>query len=926
MNLRGILGLSTSLMVVCAGLMSSFAQAEDYVAKSQVNAANGVAGLNASKQITADVNNSKILTDGVQLNKKNDRLRFVTNSLDSNNNEIDMFFNRDAGNKDNLSNELDANTFYFTNNKYGNKYKFNGSVATTGDIILKNQSVFSAINKANLAIAGKYENISSYNDKAELPLIFIPDDQYIRRNTLQMGGRTRNGYVGIKATCQTTGGGDLGGSCYQFTNMAGIQSSHRGGAGETEAINMDVRTTDNSPLDVIGGNTLVKNSDGSYVVTGNDYQIAVAQASGANTFQVKGTFGCGIGYDSGQARCEMDGVNVLNAEGKALVDEHGKIIPVKVTPGVYDASKDITIVELPINYKLANSLTTTDNVNIKFYSSDGTAYAIEYGNSNVKIYPKLSAKEAALIHSRMALWTNIANGMHSTEGGNNEDAANVDMPNYYYGYEAGGSETADYSVINIETYYYPGTGQSGGWKTLNDASKTGTAGTPGNIKDAIHTNDQYDYQLRYKYPGTDTDRYNTNYHRYSKPTLFLGLTKKNFNSFSLQSYTKAPDSITRDYDNEWDFWIPNDHNGEVVTRGLTMTWGHSGSKLFATGSYMLRLAGFNNMPIGLKVDGVFKGGGKVIDTDAGFSVFSWGQTKDSLRNNNEEQVISALGSAMIPGGDTYQLFSYMSNDNPKTAMGKAAANYSLHFGATKSPAYNSLAYNHSPTCNDKNIKDKTLCSVLGQVIFDPLNYKGGIALGSGQGENTKLGLIVDKDNNVNIINKLSVNGKSVNDAIDKVEKAIPKSNIDIANGVAGLNENKEVTANINSKQVYSPFILLSNTGSIRFLTNSTDTNNLDINFFYNRDAKIDSWKNQLDANTVYFTNNHYGNNYKFIGNVGVSNQISASKFIGKSFQGQLSTPSSSTVSCNAGEFKDDTNYHYVCVAANKWKRVALSDF
>lgn len=62
-------------------------------------------------------------------------------------------------------------------------------------------------------------------------------------------------------------------------------------------------------------------------------------------------------------------------------------------------------------------------------------------------------------------------------------------------------------------------------------------------------------------------------------------------------------------------------------------------------------------------------------------------------------------------------------------------------------------------------------------------------------------------------------------------------------------------------------------------------------------------------------NGYYGQS------VTVNQQVAAA-----SFKGQLSTPSSSSAACNAGEFKDDANYHYVCVAQNKWKRVALSDF
>jgi len=42
------------------------------------------------------------------------------------------------------------------------------------------------------------------------------------------------------------------------------------------------------------------------------------------------------------------------------------------------------------------------------------------------------------------------------------------------------------------------------------------------------------------------------------------------------------------------------------------------------------------------------------------------------------------------------------------------------------------------------------------------------------------------------------------------------------------------------------------------------------------------------------------------------------------FHETLTTPASSTAGCTAGDFTDDADYHYVCVAANVWKRAALS--
>lgn len=40
----------------------------------------------------------------------------------------------------------------------------------------------------------------------------------------------------------------------------------------------------------------------------------------------------------------------------------------------------------------------------------------------------------------------------------------------------------------------------------------------------------------------------------------------------------------------------------------------------------------------------------------------------------------------------------------------------------------------------------------------------------------------------------------------------------------------------------------------------------------------------------------------------------------------IGTPSSSSASCTAGTREADASYLYVCIAANTWKRVALSAF
>jgi hypothetical protein len=46
----------------------------------------------------------------------------------------------------------------------------------------------------------------------------------------------------------------------------------------------------------------------------------------------------------------------------------------------------------------------------------------------------------------------------------------------------------------------------------------------------------------------------------------------------------------------------------------------------------------------------------------------------------------------------------------------------------------------------------------------------------------------------------------------------------------------------------------------------------------------------------------------------------------KSYHEELRTPPSSSASCEAGDFSDDADYHYVCTSTNKWKRAKLEEY
>lgn len=67
MKIKIISNISIGILLSCTTFFVSFAQAEDYVTKSQINVANSVAGLNANKQATADVNNTSVSSDTLQL-------------------------------------------------------------------------------------------------------------------------------------------------------------------------------------------------------------------------------------------------------------------------------------------------------------------------------------------------------------------------------------------------------------------------------------------------------------------------------------------------------------------------------------------------------------------------------------------------------------------------------------------------------------------------------------------------------------------------------------------------------------------------------------------------------------------------------------------------------------------------------------------
>lgn len=204
------------------------------------------------------------------------------------------------------------------------------------------------------------------------------------------------------------------------------------------------------------------------------------------------------------------------------------------------------------------------------------------------------------------------------------------------------------------------------------------------------------------------------------------------------TYAHKFDSITRDFDNEFDFWTGgNDHPGETTSRGMTLVW--TGRNSMANGSWMMRLAGTNLMPLGLAIDGVFPNGGVELSTDAGFYIMrdrDLDPTGDATKPNS----ITMLGMGRSSGSSFSQLGFYENQDDGSTPV--------YHLGLISSSDENISMYNVDPNCAG--------CTNQGQIIFGT-SSSNALELGSGIGSNFVAGEIVESSGNVDFTHLVNIN-------------------------------------------------------------------------------------------------------------------------------------------------------------------------
>lgn len=358
-------------------------------------------------------------------------------------------------------------------------------------------------------------------------------------------------------------------------------------------------------------------------------------------------------------------------------------------------------------------------------SSDGVAYTITYPNGGeVCATPGLSTTEMSFFRNRMRLWTNYANGMANTEGaGDALDDGRYDLPNYYYGYNAGAVvNTTAQTCWEVQNYYYPGTGDTSiGFRTILSSSEP-SSGPGSNSGDTLDN----------KISG------NTNYKSYTSAALMLGGNEKDFNLYTLEEYKPTNNSLTRNYDNEFDHFIEQDHDKEVVTRGVTYSWASSTNHPFADGSYGMRIAGFDLMPVGATIDGIQPAGGVAITTNGGFNIF---RNLSALSSTTGSYI---SGSTLGFVGDTagYNQLNYYSSVDSSGDAG------SVHLGLVHATS-TGLENNRDAGCADTKWitgdSSSLGCSFQGQLIYNPAGYSGGVALGSGMGSSTKIAIVAKSD-------------------------------------------------------------------------------------------------------------------------------------------------------------------------------------
>ncbi|MBS1042189.1 hypothetical protein JK203_15315 [Gluconobacter cerinus] len=560
---------------------------------------------------------------------------------------------------------------------------------------------------------------------------FNPADSAFGRHYIISGGHSANDFVGEKHNCRTISGGDEGGACFQFINASGGSWTHRSGSGDMDGVNMEVDSYSSSPIDVIGGGT--PSADGvNYQITFGSNFVKITPALSTkelalfrNRMSITTNIANGMSSVESNDYSGIDNVdmpnyyhgyvsNIENDSTSSTITIESYYYPGASFPGSIQAQYIWRTMANPSPYPYPGTQNWTQT----------TAQPTSSGSTTIILTGAISPPQAQNGQNACADWScTLSNA--SLHSGTTVSSASYNSSN-------------NTTTLNISA---PTTAAISSGTTISfsvEDAKGGNSFAPGNMK-----GDQIDNQITYQSPVTNSAVKNSNFHSYTSPAIFLGQSVKDFNEYHLQADYQPKDGITRAHDNEYDFWMNGaDHDGQLESRGLSLVW--QGKHRLATGSWMMRLAGFNLQPTGLYVDGVTNGG---LEFRSDTGLFAFKQTTQEAKNIGTvtpSMMMGSVGSSSHYG----QLGWYASEDGPQ--------NGSFHLGLLSSQTP-SLAYNVDPLCRSTDVQhEEYACTQAGQLVFDPAGYMNGIALGIGQGVNFNPGLIVDSNANVTIPKTMTI--------------------------------------------------------------------------------------------------------------------------------------------------------------------------
>lgn len=797
MNLKGILGLSTGLMVVCAGLIPSFAHAEDYVTQSQVNAANGVAGLNENKQVTADVKNANIEASHIKMTDQYILTKDISRT-DENTQKVSVFQK--------------------------------GSAVT-------------------------------------LPLVkLIPDElssSTLGSEVVQFGGdyaRTPDGELA------------------EFDN----------------------------PQDPIAKKISVA-IPRSLSIIGRPYS----------------------NYNAGCTLCVFSTKDGM-FEGGTQAALSGSDPALEGNPGVV-------------------SVVNSDFVTAGFYQYDENsparvaAQAASFDAHNVYLSSPMTDAQMMLLKKRMYITTNVSDIPNST--GTQKVNGNLAVPRVYWGY----IKSWDANHIEVYNWAVPGIGECAP-KGPTDC----TTGQVPNINNIDKTLSSYDVPMIFV--GVPDKLFSKNTMMFANGAYVLGdKATAVANQFEREEFDFRGRNWTKPNSFSYHGWTTSfvcDENcdPDAVSEDSYAYLVNGASKL--PRAYIaqmdgdaLEFSGYSTMLPGNGAPHHVDESGKVSDAIVGSNHIM--SSFESGISNNKVHMSSIINRDVIADNDWHDYSVRLVMD--------VDGNRDRRSGLTGGVRMGSIAFNYNAA------------------------HQGGICL---LGDDTNQGLCQEADGSVNFANDISLNsdtyvgsGKKIyfrNDNTAQAVYLLTQQNYTDADKAAGKPDTRgdiyigtNVAGGANIRGVngyYGQSLMLSGEADVGGSVNITGAANLNGNTafngvtVFNQNSTINSgrmltFRSDNNPNAFYLTTQYSytdadkaagkqdtrgdlfvgtqvagGGNIRGVNgyygqSATVSGQVAAA-----SFKGQLSTPASSSASCNAGEFKDDVNYHYVCVAQNKWKRVALSDF